>query len=137
MALDFTVTEKAETELDVELQRNRAIKDLVRKSDDNGFLAEALLEVRELVDSGSEAMHIIDEALGKAGISPFPTRHPDCSGRGTVHTIDEECDHCRKCGGNETDPDGLCEICLMCSLCCGEQPCPHDGEETWADVFYR
>ena len=118
-------------------QRNRAIKELVRKSDDNGFLAEALLEVRELVDSGSEAMHIIDEALGKAGISPFPTRHPDCKGRGTVHTIDEECDHCRKCGGNETDPDGLCEICLMCSLCCGEQPCPHDGEETWADVFYR
>ena len=123
-------------------------KNCERKSDDNGFLAEALLEVRELVDSGSEAMHIIDEALGKAGISPFPTRHPDCKGRGTVHTIDEECDHCRKCGGNETDPDGLCEICLKCSLCCDDQPCPLEGDENrcrrsrtsptpWADVFYR
>ena len=75
-------------------------------------------------------------------------RHPDCKGRGTVHTIDEECDHCRKCGGNETDPDGLCEICLKCSLCCDDQPCPLEGEENrcrrsrtsptpWADVFYR
>ena len=86
----------------------------------NGFLVEALLEVRELVDSGSEAMHIIDEALGKAGISPFLTRHPECSGLGTIHAIDEVCDHCRKCGGVETDPDGLCEICLKCSLCCDE-----------------
>jgi len=37
----------------------------------HGFLAEALLEVRELVPSGSEAMHIIDEALGQVGIEPW------------------------------------------------------------------
>jgi hypothetical protein len=37
----------------------------------NGFLVEALLEVRELVPSGSEAMGIIDEALGRVGISPW------------------------------------------------------------------
>jgi hypothetical protein len=104
------------------------VLDITEKAAHNGFLAEALLEVRDLVDSGSEAMHIIDEALGKAGIGPWmkKERHPDCKGRGTVHTIDEECDHCRKCGGNETDPDGLCEICLMCSLCCG------DHRECWA-----
>jgi len=84
----------------------------------NGFLAEALLEVRELVPSGSKAMGIIDEALIKAGVPLFKERHPDCSGLGTVHTVDEECDHCRRCGGGETDPDGLCDLCLMCSLCC-------------------
>jgi len=91
-----------------------------------GILAEALLEVRELVPSGSEAMGAIDEALGKAGLSPWKARHPECLGRGwvcvtwggTVHTIDEECDHCRQCGEVETDPDGLCGFCLKCSLCC-------------------
>ncbi len=101
----------------------------------NGFLAEALLEVRDLVDSGSEAMHIIDEALGKAGIEPWmkKERHPECKGRGTVHAIDEECDHCRKCGGNETDPDGLCEICLKCSLCC-EGGCILELEHKYFDA---
>ena len=34
-------------------------------------LADALLEVRELVASGSEEMMIIDEALSKAGIKPY------------------------------------------------------------------
>ena len=88
----------------------------------NGFLAEALLELRELSVSGSEEMGIIDEALGKAGLSPWKARHPECLGRGTVHTIDdEECDHCRQCGEVETDPDGLCEFCLKCSLCCEDE----------------
>ena len=35
-----------------------------------GFLAEALLEIREMVSSGSEEVGIIDDALGKAGIRP-------------------------------------------------------------------
>jgi len=83
----------------------------------HGFLAEALLELRELSVSGSEEMGIIDEALGKVGITPWKARHPECSGRGTVHTIDEVCDHCRKCGGFETG-GGLCENCMECSLCC-------------------
>ena len=34
-------------------------------------LADALLEVRELVASGSEEMMIIDEALSKVGIKPY------------------------------------------------------------------
>lgn len=80
----------------------------------NGFLAEALLELRELSVSGSEEMGIIDEALGKVGITPWKAYHP--CGR---CEIDEECDdHCRRCGEVETDPDGLCEICDKCSLCC-------------------
>ena len=130
------------------LNKQQQQSPLARESAHVGILAEALLEVRELVFSGSEAMGAIDEALGKVGISPWKARHPECKGRGTVHTIDEECDHCRKCGGNETDPDGLCEICLKCSLCCDDQPCPLEGEENrcrrsrtsptpWADVFYR
>ena len=79
----------------------------------HGFLAEALLELRELVESGSEEMGIIDEALGKVGITPWKAYHP--CGR---CVIDEECPHCRSCGGVETDPDGLCEMCEKCSLCC-------------------
>ena len=34
-------------------------------------LADTLLEVRELVASGSEEMMIIDEALSKVGIKPY------------------------------------------------------------------
>ena len=34
-------------------------------------LADALLEVRELVASGSEEMMIIDETLSKVGIKPY------------------------------------------------------------------
>lgn len=37
----------------------------------NKNLADALLEVRELVASGSEEMMIIDEALSKVGIKPY------------------------------------------------------------------
>ena len=44
-------------------------------------------------------------------------RNPDCKGRDT-HMLDEVCDCCRNCGGGESDPDGLCELCLKCSLCC-------------------
>jgi len=43
--------------------------EFIRSSNED--LAEALLEVRELVSSGSESMGIIDEALGKVGISPW------------------------------------------------------------------
>lgn len=25
---------------------------------------------------------------------------------------------CKKCKGRETDPDGCCEVCDQCSLCC-------------------
>lgn len=39
-----------------------------------GILAEALLELRELSVSGSEDMGIIDEALGKVGITPWKAR---------------------------------------------------------------
>jgi len=40
---------------------------------------------------------------------------------GKVRTINYEVDDlCIKCGEPETDPDGLCEICLKCSLCCDE-----------------
>ena len=100
---------------------------ITKQAAHNGFLAEALLELRELSVSGSEEMHIIDEALGKAGLSPWKARHPDCSGLGTVHTIDEECDHCRKCGGIE--PVGLCEICLRCSFCCEDGTFSSDDDD--------
>jgi hypothetical protein len=100
-----------------------------------GILAEALLELRELSVSGSEDMGIIDEALGKVGITPWKARHPDCSGRGTVHTIDDEvCDHCRNCGDVKTDPAGLCEICLKCSFCC-EDGTFRSGKEVRVDFL--
>jgi|GEM_PF-7083037 hypothetical protein len=102
-------------------QSRRSASPLATEQAHVGILAEALLELRELAVSGSEEMGVIDEALGKVGISPWKARHPECKGRGTVHTIDEECDHCRQCGGWETDPDGLCEICLKCSLCCEDE----------------
>ncbi len=93
------------------------------------FLADALLEVRELVPSGGLAMHIIDEALVKVGLSPgWKARHPECSGRGTVHTLDEVCDHCRLCGEWRPYSDGLCKLCLKCSLCCEDSRCPIEGE---------
>ena len=36
-----------------------------------GELIEALLEVRGLVESGSEAMGIIDDTLGNFGLEPW------------------------------------------------------------------
>ncbi len=105
-------------------QQQQQQSPLARESAHVGILAEALLELRELSVSGSEEMGIIDEALDKVGITPWVVaRHPECKGRGTVHTIDEECDHCRQCGVGAGswelfEPVGLCEICLKCSFCC-------------------
>ena len=39
-------------------------------------LLKALIEVRLLVPSGSEAMGIIDEACGKAGVEPWRCKVP-------------------------------------------------------------
>jgi len=101
----------------------------------HGFLAEALLELRELAVSGSLEMGIIDEALGKFGIRPWVVVDVDVDVVGDVDQalhLDEESrrrlkkmlspdeDHCRSCGEVETDLDGLCELCEKCSLCC---PC--------------
>ena len=80
-----------------------------QNSNNYGFLAEALLEIREMVPSGSEEMGIIDEALSQAGIRPWKT-NPECLSRKNICL--------ERCGGNESDPDGICEICLRCALCC-------------------
>jgi hypothetical protein len=50
------------------------INDLRRES---SMLVKALLDVRALVPSGSEAMHIIDEALAKVGEMPWKPRKGD------------------------------------------------------------
>ena len=51
-------------------------------------LADALLEVRELVSSGSEEMMIIDEALSKVEIKPYKqTIPPDNSSRKKKSTL--------------------------------------------------
>ena len=94
-----------------------------------GFLAEALLELRELASSGSLEMGIIDEALGKFGIRPLwvidvaeddDDYEESRSRRRLKKMLSPDEDHCRSCGEVETDLDGLCELCEKCSLCC---PC--------------
>ncbi len=92
-----------------------------------GFLAEALLEIREMVSSGSEEMGVIDDALSQAGIRPWKT-NPECLSRKNICMETEFCIHCRRCGGNEADPDGICEICLRCALCC---ECRSDRVAPW------
>ena len=74
-----------EAQHQAELERKEEARRLLGR---NGPLAAALLKVRELVPSGSEEMGIIDEALGKVGITPWKAYHP--CGR---CKIDEECDH--------------------------------------------
>tara|TARA_R110000824_G_scaffold199219_2_gene383251 strand:- start:446 stop:730 length:285 start_codon:yes stop_codon:yes gene_type:complete len=56
-------------------------------------LAEALLELRALVHSGSEEMGVIDEALGKAGINPFtePDTHCDPCGKPMWESKGDNC----------------------------------------------
>ena len=103
------------------------IRDPWTKEVRHGFLAEALLELRELAVSGSLEMGIIDEALGKFGIRPWVVEEEDDDDyeesrnrRRLKKMLSPDEDHCRSCGEVETDLDGLCELCEKCSLCC---PC--------------
>ena len=89
----------------------------MRRQARHGFLAEALLELRDLAPSGSEEMGIIDEALGKAGIYPWKV-NPECKGRGEVCMAHQECGHCRQALCGMIEYDGNCEICIKCSLHC-------------------
>ena len=58
-----------------------AERDRLRKI--NTDLVKALIEVRLLVPSGFEAMGIIDEACGKAGVEPWRCKVPATdNGRG-------------------------------------------------------
>jgi hypothetical protein len=88
----------------------------------DGFLAAALLELRELASSGSLEMGIIDKALGKFGIRPWVDVDVDEESRRRrlKKMLSPDEDHCRSCGEVETELDGLCELCEKCSLCC---PC--------------
>tara|TARA_R110000751_G_scaffold17042_7_gene53135 strand:- start:366 stop:566 length:201 start_codon:yes stop_codon:yes gene_type:complete len=54
-----------------DLKAERLAFDDARKRVQRGILIAGLLEVRGLVPSGSEAMGVIDETLGKVGVEPW------------------------------------------------------------------